>query len=117
LGEKNDPVMGVDIKKGEIVSVAKHPAAIKLLICNLNLGERAITVVTNDLSLKNGDEVAVALLPPENFSGITSEGMFLGAEKGVLTGVEGDVGGIPRGIPLEALNEVRNLVGAFLGRN
>jgi len=74
-------------------------------------------VVTNDLSLKNGDEVAVALLPPENFSGITSEGMFLGAEKGVLTGVEGDVGGIPRGIPLEALNEVRNLVGAFLGRN
>lgn len=117
LGEINDPVMGVDIKKGEIVSVAKHPVAIKLLICNLNLGERAITVVTNDLSLKNGDEVAVALLPPENFSGITSEGMFLGAEKGVLTGVEGDVGGIPRGIPLEALNEVRNLVGAFLGRN
>jgi predicted RNA-binding protein with EMAP domain len=114
LGEIKDPVMGIDIKKGEIVSVAKHPAADKLLICNLNLGERAITVVTNDLTLKDSDEVAVALLPPENFLGITSEGMFLGAKDGVLKEVSGDLGDIPHGIPLEALNEARNLVEAFL---
>jgi predicted RNA-binding protein with EMAP domain len=114
LGEIKDPVMGIDIKKGEILSVGKHPAAEKLLVCNLNLGERAITVVTNDLTLKDGDEVAVALLPPENFLGITSEGMFLGAGEGVLKEVNGDLGDIPRGIPLEALNEARNLVEAFL---
>ena len=102
------------MKKGEILSVAKHPAALKLLICNLNLGERAITLVTNDLTLKDGDKVAVALLPPENFLGITSEGMFLGAGDGVLKDVDGDLGDIPRGIPLEALNEARNLVEAFL---
>jgi predicted RNA-binding protein with EMAP domain len=114
LGEIKDPVMGIDIKKGEIVSVAKHPAADKLLICNLNLGERAITVITNDLTLKDSDEVAVALLPPENFLGITSEGMFLGAKDGVLKEVSGDLGDIPHGIPLEALNEARNLVEAFL---
>jgi len=114
LGEINDPVIGVDMKKGEILSVAKHPAALKLLICNLNQGERAITVVTNDLTLKDGDKVAVALLPPENFLGITSEGMFLGAGDGVLKDVDGDLGDIPRGIPLEALNEARNLVEAFL---
>ena len=114
LGEVNDPIIGIDIKKGEILSVAKHPAALKLLICNLNLGERAITVVTNDLTLKDGDEVAAALLPPENFLGITSEGMFLGAGEGVLKDVSGNLGQIPRGIPLESLNEARNLVEAFL---
>ncbi|MEN6329327.1 MAG: tRNA-binding protein [Methanobacteriaceae archaeon] len=114
LGEIKDPVMGVDIKKGEILSVGRHPAAEKLLVCNLNLGKRAITVVTNDLTLKDGDEVAVALLPPENFLGITSEGMFLGAGEGVLKGVSGDLGDIPHGIPLDALNEARNLVEGFL---
>jgi hypothetical protein len=114
LGEIKDPVMGIDIKKGEILSVGKHPAAEKLLVCNLNLGERAITVVTNDLTLKDGDEVAVALLPPENFLGISSEGMFLGAGEGVLKDVGGNLGGIPHGIPLEALNEARSLVEAFL---
>jgi hypothetical protein len=114
LGEIKDPVMGIDIKKGEILSVAKHPAAKKLLICNLNLGERAITVVTNDLTLKDGDNVAVAMLPPENFLGITSEGMFLGVGEGVLKEVDGDLGDIPHGMPLEALNEARNLVEAFL---
>lgn len=114
LGEIKDPVMGIDIKKGEILSVAKHPAAEKLLICNLNLGKRAITVVTNDLTLKDGDNVAVAILPPENFLGVTSEGMFLGAGEGVLKGVVGDLGDIPHGIPLESLNEARNLVEAFL---
>jgi uncharacterized protein len=114
LGEIKDPVMGIDIKKGEILSVGKHPAAEKLLVCNLNLGERAITAVTNDLTLKDGDEVAVALLPPENFLGISSEGMFLGAGEGVLKDVRGNLGDIPHGIPLEALNEARNLVEAFL---
>jgi predicted RNA-binding protein with EMAP domain len=114
LGEIEDPVMGVDIKKGEILSVSKHPEADQLLVCNVNLHERAITVVTNDLDVKEKNQVAVAMLPPEVFMGITSEGMFLGAGEGILKDVKGDLGKIPQGIPLEALNESRNLVENFL---
>jgi predicted RNA-binding protein with EMAP domain len=58
--------------------------------------------------------VAVALLPPEVFMGITSEGMFLGAGEGILKDVKGDLGKLPQGIPLDAFKEARNLVGAFL---
>jgi len=113
LGEIKDPVMGVDIKKGEILSVSKHPEADQLLVCNVNLHERAITVVTNDLNVREKNQVAVAMLPPEVFMGITSEGMFLGAGEGILKDVKGDLGKLPQGIPLEALNESRNLVENF----
>lgn len=114
LGEIKDPVMGIDIKKGEILSVSKHPRADQLLVCNVNLNERAITVVTNDLDVKEQNQVAVAMLPPEVFMGITSEGMFLGASEGVLKEVKGDLGKLPQGIPLDALNEARNFVENFL---
>ncbi|WP_461863908.1 tRNA-binding protein [Thermococcus sp.] len=114
LGKINDPVIAVDIKVGEVMSVSKHPNADRLLVTNVNIGDRAVTVVTNDLTVKEGNRVAVALLPPANFRGIVSEGMFLGAEEGVLKNVKGEIGGLPKGIPLEALNETRNLVEAFL---
>ncbi|MCA6214380.1 MAG: hypothetical protein PWP49_916 [Thermococcaceae archaeon] len=114
LGKINDPVIAVDIKVGEVMSAGKHPNADRLLVCNVNIGDRAITVVTNDLTVKEGHRVAVALLPPANFRGITSEGMFLGAGEGVLKDVKGEIGGLPKGIPLEALKETRNLVEAFL---
>jgi len=114
LGKINDPVIAVDIKAGEVMSVGRHPNADRLLITNVNIGERAITVVTNDLSVKEGDRVAVALLPPANFRGVVSEGMFLGAGEGVLKNVKGKIGGLPRGVPIEAFKETRNLVEAFL---
>ncbi|ADT83153.1 tRNA-binding protein [Thermococcus barophilus] len=114
LGKINDPVIAVDIKVGEVMSVGKHPNADRLLVCNVNIGDRAITVVTNDLTVKEGNRVAVALLPPANFRGIVSEGMFLGAGDGVLKDVKGEIGGLPKGIPLDALKETRNLVEAFL---
>ncbi|NJE06483.1 tRNA-binding protein [Thermococcus sp. M36] len=114
LGKINDPVIAVDIKVGEVMSVGKHPNADRLLVTNVNIGDRAITVVTNDLAVKEGNRVAVALLPPANFRGIVSEGMFLGAGEGVLKDVKGEIGGLPKGIPLEAFNETRNLVEAFL---
>ena len=111
LGPVNDPVIGIDIKTGEIASVGK---AGKLLVCNVNIGDRALTVVTNDLTVKEGNRVGVALLPPSVFEGITSEGMLLGKGGIIIKGVEGDLGNIPHGIPLEALNETRNLVDNFL---
>jgi predicted RNA-binding protein with EMAP domain len=114
LGQISDPVMGIDIIVGEIMSVGKHAQASNLLICNVNVGERAITVVTNDMDVKEGNHVAISMLPPITFMGITSEGMFLGAGEGVIKNVHGDLGYMPHGIPLEALNESRNLVENFL---
>jgi len=114
LGKINDPVIAVDIKVGKVMSVGKHPNADRLLVCNVNIGNRAITVITNDLTVKEGNRVAVALLPPANFRGIISEGMFLSAGEGVLKDVKGEIGGLPKGIPLDALKETRNLVEAFL---
>lgn len=111
LGPVNDPVIGIDIKTGEIVSVGK---ADKLMVCNVNIGDRALTVVTNDTTVKEGNRVGVALLPPSVFMGITSEGMLLGKGGVIIKDVEGNLGDIPHGIPLEALNETRNLVESFL---
>ncbi len=114
LGRIRDPVIGVDVLVGEVMSTSKHPNADRLLVTNVNIGKRATTVVTNDLTIKEGNRVAVALVPPQNFRGVVSEGMFLGAGDGVLKDVRGEIGGLPKGIPLEALNETRNLVEAFL---
>lgn len=114
LGSINDPIVAIDIKVGEIVSVGGHPKTDNLFVCNVNIKERAITVVTNDLSVREANRVAVAMLPPTSFMGITSEGMFLGAGEGVLNDVKGEIGGIPKGIPLDALNEARNFVETFL---
>ncbi|MGF7119394.1 tRNA-binding protein [Methanobacterium oryzae] len=113
LGPIDDPIVAIDIKVGEVVSVGGHPTANSLLVCNVNI-KRAITVVTNDLDVKESNKVAVAMLPPTSFMGITSEGMFLGAGEGVLKDVQGEIGGMPKGIPLEALNEARNFVETFL---
>ncbi|MGB9979716.1 tRNA-binding protein [Methanobacterium sp.] len=113
LGPIDDPIVAIDIKVGEIVSAGEHPSADSLLVCNVNI-KRVITVVTNDLEVKESNKVAVAMLPPTSFMGITSEGMFLGAGEGVLKNVEGELGGMPKGIPLEALNEARNFVESFL---
>lgn len=114
LGEINDPVIGVDIKVGELVSVSKHPNTDTLMVCNVNLGKHAITVITNDLSVKDNDKVGVALLPPSAFMGISSEGMFLGAGEGILKDVEGELGSLPQHIDVAAFNETRNLVDQFL---
>jgi len=113
-GKINDPIIGIDIKTGKIMSVGKHPKTDTLMVCNVNIGDRAITVVTNNLNVKEGNKVAVSLLPPANFMGVSSEGMFLGMDSGILTDFQGEIGSMPKGIPLEALNETRNLIESFL---
>ncbi len=114
LGSIDDPIVGIDIKVGRIMSVSKHPHADSLMICNVNLGSRAITVVTNDLEVKEDNVVGVSLLPPQTFIEITSEGMFLGMDGSVLKNVEGGIGEMPKGIPMQSLNETRNLVELYL---
>ena len=113
LGPIDDPIVAIDIKVGEVVSAGEHPNADSLLVCNVNI-KRVITVVTNDLDVTESNRVAVAMLPPTSFMGITSEGMFLGTGNRVLKDVKGDVGEMPKGIPLEALNTTRNFVETFL---
>ena len=116
FGPINDPIVSIDIKVGEIMSVSKHPKNEGLMICNVNIGKRAIQVVTNDLTVKDGNNVAISFLPPETFGGLVSEGMFLGAGEGILKDVEGELGFMPKGIPLEALNESRNLIEGYLSK-
>lgn len=114
LGEIDDPVIGVDIQVGQLVSVSKHQKTDNLMVCNVNLGKRAITVITNDLTVKDNDKVGVALLPPSEFMGVASEGMFLGAGEGILKDVEGELGSLPQHIDVNAFNETRNLVDAYI---
>ncbi len=114
LGPINDPIIGVDIKVGEVMSVTQHPKNEKLMLCNVNLSKRAITVVTNDLNVKDNNKVGVSLLPPQSFSDIVSEGMFLGMDGSILKEVDGELGSMPKGIPIESLNETRNLVENYL---
>lgn len=115
-GPINDPIIGIDIKAGEIMSVSKHPTADSLMICNVNIGKRALKVVTNDLEVKEGNKVGVSLLPPASFMEITSEGMFLGMNGSILKNVDGELGQMPKGIPMDALNETRNMIENFLDK-
>jgi Predicted RNA-binding protein containing a C-terminal EMAP domain len=46
--------------------------------------------------------------------GITSEGMFLGTQSGVLRDVKGELGRLPKGIPLESLKDARNIIEEFI---
>ena len=116
FGPIADPIVAIDIKVGEIMSVSKHPKSDTLMISNVNIGKRAIKVITNDLTVKESNKVAISILPPETFMGIASEGMFLGFGEGILKDVDGELGSMPKGIPLEALNESRNLIENFLSK-
>jgi len=82
LGNIDDPIVGIDIKVGEVMRVGKHLKSQNFSICNVNIGDRDIIVLTSYMDVKESGHVAVALLPPIGFMGITSEGMFLGDEKG-----------------------------------
>ena len=114
FGPIDDPIIGIDVKVGEIMSVSKHPNADSLMICNVNLGKRALKVVTNDLTVKEGNRVGVSLLPPATFMEIVSEGMFLGMDGSILKDVQGELGQMPNGIPMESLNETKNMITNFL---
>ncbi|GAA5818867.1 MAG: tRNA-binding protein [Methanobrevibacter sp. CfCl-M3] len=112
LGSIDDPIVGVDIIVGEIMSISKHGD--NLMITNVNISKNAIKVITNDLNVKEGNRVGIAVLPPVNFLGVVSEGMFLGDGSNILKEVNGDLGSIPKGIPMDSLNGTRNLVENFL---
>lgn len=113
-GPIDDPIIGIDIRAGEIMSVMKHPNADNLMMCNVNIGTRALKVITNDKNVKEGNRVGVSILPPQSFFGEVSEAMFLGFDGNILKDVKGELGKNPKGIPMESLNTTRNLIDAFL---
>lgn len=105
---KQDNKYGVDTFVGKVLSVSK--ASDSLLICNVDI-KRAITVLTNDMTIKDGDVVAVSILPPKEFYGQVSEGMFCGIN-GVLR-IQGEIGA-SADIPTEGYKETMNMVQDFL---
>lgn len=104
--------LAVEARKGRIVSTHEHPQADELLVTRVAAG-RGLTVVTNDDSVGQDDEVGLALLPPTDLRGVISEGMFLGDEEGVLTDVDAGASGRPD-VPEAAYDETRNQLSAYL---
>ena len=119
----------INVKTGKIVSVEKHPNADKLRICETDMGEYKITIVTGAPNFSEGDIVPVALddsyLPggkhivKSALRGVESNGMFcsgseLGIDNSVIDGAE--VNGLlilpqdtPLGVDIRdvlALNEI-----------
>ncbi len=76
IAEEVTPGEAVDVFSAEVTKVEKHPNADKLKVTRVSLGKLALTVVTNLQDVKVGQVRAVALLPPEEFRGVISWGMF-----------------------------------------
>ena len=91
-GDKIDKIV-----VGKIVSMEKHPDADKLAVCQVDIGEKQIQIVTNAVYLNVGDYVPVCLdkahfydggqikqIKKGKIRGVVSEGMFCSvAELGV----------------------------------
>lgn len=79
------------VKVCQIVEIAQHPNAEKLLCCKVDVGGEQLPIVTNDHHLKVGDKVPVALHNAHLANGIVikkgkmrgeeSWGMFCGPEE------------------------------------
>lgn len=102
---------GVEVRVGRVLSVREHPSG-EVLVTRVAAG-RSLPVVTNDPSVADDDRVGVAFLPPTEIHGVLSEGMFLGAEDGVLSDVEEGPEGRPE-VPTGAYKQTRNALDRFL---
>lgn len=78
------------IVAGKVIKVEKHPNADRLIVCKVDIGSEIRTIVTGDLTVKEGDIVALALegtrlgdivITPRKMRGILSEGMMCSLEE------------------------------------
>jgi len=83
VGQKLDIENVVATSFVRVISVDKHPNAKNLYLVWVSDGEETYEIVTNDPTLRRGDVVPLAFLPPKEFMGITSEGMFIGGQSGI----------------------------------
>ena len=94
----------VNIKAVKILSIEKHPNADKLRICQVDVGDRKLQIVTAATNVNVGDVVALALdgsrlpdgteIKKGELRGVLSEGMFCGGSELKLTGADYPAAGI-----------------------
>ena len=78
IGYPDEPISAVDYFYVKVISKEKHPKAEKLFVTYVTNGEKNFRVVTNDSTIKPKEIVPLAHLPPKEFLGVISEGMFIG---------------------------------------
>lgn len=114
-----------NVKVCQIVEIAQHPNAERLLCCKVDIGEQIIPIVTNDHHVQVGDKVPVALhgatlanglqIKKGKMRGEESWGMFCGPEElGVTRDMypNADVDGVLVLLPTAVVGEdIRKEVG------
>ncbi|MBR2966947.1 MAG: phenylalanine--tRNA ligase subunit beta [Clostridia bacterium] len=114
-----------NVKVCQIVEIAQHPNAERLLCCKVDIGEQIIPIVTNDHHVQVGDKVPVALhgatlanglqIKKGKMRGEESWGMFCGPEElGVTKDMypNADVDGVLVLLPTAVVGEdIRKEVG------
>jgi len=82
-----DDFAKLDLRAGKVLSCAKHPNASKLLVMNIDTGDRVRQIVSGIAeivapeAMPNKTLIVVANLQPVKLRGVLSEGMILCGEK------------------------------------
>ncbi len=81
------------IVTGQILRIEKHPDADKLVVCQVDVGEKTIQIVTGAANMKEGDKVCVVLSGGRVAGGhdggaLPADGVKI--HKGKLRGIESD---------------------------
>ena len=80
-----------DVYVGKITKIEKHPEADRLFVCQVDLGDRKVQIITSATNVFEGAVVPVSLegadlvngvkIKPTNFRGVKSDGMFCSGEE------------------------------------
>ncbi len=76
---------------GKIEKISKHPEADRLFVCDVNIGDKNVQIITSATNINEGDYVPVSLagahlangieIKPSKMRGVLSEGMFCSGEE------------------------------------
>ncbi|MBR1890379.1 MAG: phenylalanine--tRNA ligase subunit beta [Clostridia bacterium] len=80
-----------DVYVGKIEKITKHPEADRLVVCQVNVGDKNVQIVTSATNVFEGALVPVSLdgadlangiqIKPSKFRGVLSDGMFCSGEE------------------------------------
>ena len=80
-----------DVYVGKITKIEKHPEADRLQICQVDVGDKKVQIITSATNVFEGAVVPVSLegadlvngvkIKPTNFRGVKSDGMFCSGEE------------------------------------
>lgn len=106
VSEVSDEMPGIkNVVVCTIISIAAHPQAEKLRVCNVDIGSDALVqIVTNSKRVYEGAQVPVALcgatlhdgteIKPTSLRGVESQGMFCGGHELGLTDADYEGAGL-----------------------